>query len=129
MYKITADLTPYSSPASDLHTPRTGRRQLKMARTPESSARLSSVLDQLSNLSHQLNLEIGKEATPHKHTISITIKEEDEKIEKENLLPSSTGDANALKSKLKADLIHLQRFHVNSSLRRKAFSNCENIQK
>ena len=55
MYKLTVDMTPY--------TPVNTIRTLKMERTPESSARLSSVLDQLSLLSHELSLNLGNGET------------------------------------------------------------------
>ena len=135
MYKITADLTPYTSPAVQV-TPRTGRR-LKMARTPESSARLSSVLDQLSVLSHELSLNLDKDVEETENKIIISIKEEDENEEndKENkfrFIRKEERDEEKNKSfnaKGNKDIFHLQRIQINSSLRRKAFNNCENVNK
>ena len=54
MYRLTVDMTPYlpGTPEARAMNP------LRLQGTPESSVRLSSVLDQLSLLSHQLSLNL-----------------------------------------------------------------------
>ena len=59
MYRLTVDMSPYT-PLPKGKNPTSRFRSLRMERTPESSARLSSVIDQLSLLSHELSLNLGE---------------------------------------------------------------------
>ena len=101
MYRLTVDMSPYTpQPRRDNPTPRI--QTLRMERTPESSARLSSALDQLSLLSRELslNLEAGEEgenlvkgvqgegANPKPETGNISLRRRIFKSREFNLKPS-----------------------------------------